>query len=380
MFFQKKNEIHHQKKVLICSNYAWTIYNFRKPLIDELVKNNYSIYLLSQFDGYETRIDSRISGIYHLSISRKGINVFKDLYTYFHILFQFIIIKPNYILLFTIKPVIYGSMVAKILRIPSIPMITGLGTTFIKKNWITHLVKKLYKIALKNQKIVFFQNKEDMDLFIDQNLIKQKQGELVPGSGIDTSKFMYQEKAPSERITFLLVARMIRDKGVVEFVEAASLAKAKNYNVKFKLLGPVGVQNRTAISEKTIKKWNDDDIIEYIGETDHVIKHISEADCIVLPSYREGTSRVLLEAASIGRPIITTNVPGCKEIVDNEINGLICKVRDSQDLFSKIERMISLNHHERVQMGLMGRKKVKNEFDSTIVNEIYLRSLKRIKL
>ena len=374
MFFDKKNSTE-KKKVLICSNYAWTIYNFRKPLINDLIENNYDVELLSQFDGYQTKINNQISGIHHLSISRKGVNIFKDLYTFIDIYKKLITIKPDYILLFTIKPVIYGSIAAKILNIPSIPMITGLGTSFISKNWITAIVKKLYKVALKNQKIIFFQNCDDKNLFLKENLIQKKQAKLIPGSGIDTHKFEYKKMIKKQKITFLLVARMIKDKGIFEFVEAASLVKENNNNVEFKLLGPTGVQNRTAISKKSIKKWQDRNIIEYLGETDNVMEQISKADCVVLPSYREGTSRVLLEAASIGRPIITSNVPGCKEIVDNEINGLLCEVKNSHDLFMKMEKMITLSHAERVKMGLMGRKKVIAEFNSKIVNEIYLKTL-----
>tara|TARA_B100000575_G_C23139248_1_gene662542 strand:- start:3017 stop:4150 length:1134 start_codon:yes stop_codon:yes gene_type:complete len=374
MFFEKKNK-RIKKKVLICSNYAWTIYNFRKPLIDKLIEQNYDVVLLSQFDGYETKINNQISGIYHLSISRKGVNIFRDFYTFIHICLKLITIKPDYILLFTIKPVIYGSMAAKILNIPSIPMITGLGTSFISKNWITTIVKKLYKIALKNQKVVFFQNCDDANLFLEESLIQKKQVQLVPGSGIDTQKFAYKKMIRNKKMTFLLVARMIKDKGIFEFIEAASLVKKNNFNVEFKLLGPKGVQNRTAISEKIIKEWQDINIIEYLGETDNVIEQITKADCIVLPSYREGTSRVLLEAASIGRPIIASNVPGCKEIVDNQMNGLLCEAKNPYDLFKKMKKMITLTHEERVQMGLMGRKKIIAEFDSKIVNKIYLEKL-----
>lgn len=374
MFFDKKNNTE-KKKVLICSNYAWTIYNFRKPLINDLIENNYEIELLSQFDGYQTKINNQISGIHHLSISRKGVNIFKDFYTFIYIYKKLITIKPDYILLFTIKPVIYGSMAAKILNIPSIPMITGLGTSFISKNWITTIVKRLYKIALKNQKVVFFQNCDDANLFLKESLIQKKQAKLIPGSGIDTQKFAYKKMIRNQKMTFLLVARMIKDKGIFEFVEAASLVKKNNFNVEFKLLGPKGVQNRTAISEKIIKEWQDINIIEYLGETDNVLEQIAKADCIVLPSYREGTSRVLLEAASIGRPIIASNVPGCKEIVDNQVNGLLCEAKNSYDLFKKMEKMITFTHEERVQMGLMGRKKVIAEFDSKIVNKIYLKTL-----
>ena len=266
-------------------------------------------------------------------------------------------------------------MAAKIFNIPSIPMITGLGTSFISKNWITTIVKKLYKIALKNQKVIFFQNCDDKNLFLKESLIQEKQAQLVPGSGIDTQKFEYKKMIKHQKMTFLLVARMIKDKGIFEFIEAASLDKKNNFNVEFKLLGPKGVQNRTAISDKLIQEWQDINIIEYLGETDNVMEQIAKADCIVLPSYREGTSRVLLEAASIGRPIITSNVPGCKEIVDDQMNGLLCEAKNSYDLFKKMEKMITLTHEERVQMGLMGRKKMIAEFDSKIVNKIYLKTL-----
>ena len=295
MLFKKENgPTKQKKKVLICSNYAWTIFNFRQPLINNLIKNNYEVELLTQFDGYENKITSQLSGIHSLHISRKGVNIITDLITTLHIIFNLIRIKPDIILLYTIKPVIYGSIASKILKIPSIPMVTGLGTTFISRSWITGVVKSLYKIALKKQKIVFFQNEEDKNLFLVEKLINKNQAKLVPGSGIDTKKYKYVKMSPKKKLTFLLIARMIKDKGVIEFVEAASMIKSKYQNISFKILGPKGVQNRTAISDQVINEWQKKGIVEYLGETDNVLSFIVDSDCIVLPSYREGTSRVLL--------------------------------------------------------------------------------------
>tara|TARA_B100001250_G_C19816742_1_gene798827 strand:- start:7156 stop:8301 length:1146 start_codon:yes stop_codon:yes gene_type:complete len=376
MFFKKRNgKLKQKKKILICSNHAWTIFNFRKSLINDLIKNNYEVELLTQFDGYENKITSQLSGIHSLYISRKGVNILTDLITFFHIIYRLLKIKPDILLTYTIKPVIYGSLATKILRIKTIPMITGLGTTFISQNWITRVVKSLYKIALKKQKIVFFQNKEDKNLFLIENLINKNQARLVPGSGIDTKKYNYVKMPLKKNLTFLLIARIIKDKGVLEFVEAASIVKSKYHNISFKLLGPKDVQNRTAISNEIIDEWQKKGFVEYLGETDDVLPYIVDSDCIVLPSYREGTSMVLLEAAAIGRPIITTNVPGCKEVVEDNINGLLCKEKNSLDLSKKIEKMINLTHEQRTKMGLYGREKIKREFDSKIVNEIYLNSI-----
>jgi glycosyltransferase involved in cell wall biosynthesis len=381
MLFKKENgPTKQKKKVLICSNYAWTIFNFRQPLINNLIKNNYEVELLTQFDGYENKITSQLSGIHSLHISRKGVNIITDLITTLHIIFNLIRIKPDIILLYTIKPVIYGSIASKILKIPSIPMVTGLGTTFISRSWITGVVKSLYKIALKKQKIVFFQNEEDKNLFLVEKLINKNQAKLVPGSGIDTKKYKYVKMSPKKKLTFLLIARMIKDKGVIEFVEAASMIKSKYQNISFKILGPKGVQNRTAISDQVINEWQKKGIVEYLGETDNVLSFIVDSDCIVLPSYREGTSRVLLEAAAVGRPIITTNVPGCKEVVDDNINGLLCKEKNSLDLSKKIEQMINFTNEERSQMGIEGRNKVKKEFNANIVNKIYFNAINELNI
>ena len=368
------------KKILLSSNYAWTIYNFRLPLIRSLTASGYKVSLLTQMDGYDKKIQEEVDNIYPLYISREGINPFVDLRTIFVFLRAIVKLKPDYLILFTIKPVIYGAIAARIMRVPTIIMITGLGTSFISDNWITKVVKLLYRVALKNASIVFFQNVSDRDLFVVERLVKPDIARLSPGSGIDLNKFKYSVPQKNTEISFLLVARMVYDKGIQEYVNAAKTLKKRYPNISFKLLGPLGVQNRTAVPAEQMKVWIKDGVIDYLGETDDVIPHIKTSTCIVLPSYREGTSRVLLEAAALGKPIVATDVPGCREVVENEINGFLCNARDTDDLTEKLNKIINLSIDDKVSMGLKSREKVEKEFCSEIVSELYHQAINEINI
>jgi glycosyltransferase involved in cell wall biosynthesis len=358
--------------VLICSNYAWTIVNFRLPLIKRLIKNGYRVVVVTQYDGYENQIAECVDEIRPLFISRKGVNPLVDSITLLDLVLFFLKLKPDYLLLFTIKPVIYGAIAAKLFDIKTIVMITGLGTAFIADNWITRLVKLLYRFALSSVATVFFQNNDDKDLFLKSNIINPNVCKLTPGSGIDTRQFPYSSLPQNNKMTFILIARMLWDKGIGEYVEAAKIIKLKYPNTKFQLLGPLGVENRTSISDERMAAWEREGFIEYLGETTDVKPYIEKACCVVLPSYREGTSRVLLEAASMGRPVIATDVPGCREIVENRITGLLCRRKDYSDLSNKMEVMINLSFEERKIMGSKGREKIKNEFNQDIVIDLYL--------
>ena len=360
------------KTILICSNYAWTIYNFRMSLIKRLKKEGYKVVVLTQFDGYESIVAKQVDLIKPLFISRKGINPFIDFLTILDLIRNFIILKPSLLLLFTIKPVIYGSIASKFVKVKAIVMITGLGTAFISDNWITKVVKSMYRFALSSVSVVFFQNVDDKNLFLNNKLIISKSCRLTPGSGVDLDKFLMTHLPVKNDMIFILIGRMLRDKGVREFVDAARKIKLKYTNVRFQLLGPLGVENRTAISNQEIDDWQKEGIIKYMGETDDVIPFIRNASCVVLPSYREGTSRVLLEAAAMGRPIITTNVTGCREIVEHGSNGFLCNPRDYLDLSNKIELMLKTPYQSRKIMGINGRKKIENEFNQDIVCDLYI--------
>ena len=364
------------KTIVVSSNYAWTIYNFRMPLIRRLKKEGYKVCLLTQFDGYEKQIAPEVDVIKPLFISRKGVNPFVDFFTIIDFTRHFLKFKPDIILLFSIKPVIYGSVAAKISKIPSIVMITGLGTAFITNNWLTKVVKWLYRFALSSASIVFFQNFDDRNIFLQDKLVDEEVCKYSPGSGVDIDRFSYSMLPKTSEIIFLLIARMLWDKGIGEFVDAAKSIKLKFPHVRFQLLGPLGVQNRTSIKEAEVEAWENEGIIEYMGETDDVTKFIETASCVVLPSYREGTSRVLLEAAAMGRPLIATDVPGCREVVEDGVTGFLCMPRDYVDLSQKIELMLKLSHEVRQVMGARGREKIENEFRQEIVCDLYIDAIK----
>lgn len=368
------------KTVVICSNYAWTIYNFRMALIRRLKSAGYKVIVLTEFDGYENAIKSEVDLIKPLFISRKGVNPVVDIFTVLHLVRYLLKFRPDVLLTFTIKPVIYGSIAAKFAKVRSIAMITGLGTAFIADNWVTKVVKKLYRVALSSVSIVFFQNVDDRNLFVEQKLVAPRVCRFTPGSGVDTDKFAYSTLPTTAEATFLLVARMLWDKGIGEFVEAAKIIKCKYPHSRFQLLGPLGVQNRTSITNGQMKIWQKEGIIEYLGETDNVKKFIEQASCVVLPSYREGTSRVLLEAAAVGRPIIATDVTGCREIVNDGVTGLLCKPRDYVSLAQKVELMLEMSYENRRLMGIRGRKKIKNEFRQEIVCDLYIEVIETCKV
>ncbi len=356
--------------VTFVANTSWYLHNFRLGLIKSLLERGYEVSILAPSDEFSDRL--REAGCYHihLEMDAKALNPLSDLMMIKRLSEHYIKIKPDLILHYTIKPVLYGSLVAGKLGIPFINNITGLGTAFIKSNWVTWLVKKLYRFSQKNADHIFFQNAEDKKLFKKEDLIPGNiPQEIIPGTGVNTDHFnvcSYPKRSP---LTFLLIARLIRDKGVVEFVEAARQVKSEFNKVHFQLLGFLDVSNRTAISREQMQIWTEQGIIEYLGETDDVRPYIADADCVVLPSYREGLPRSLMEAAAMGRPIIATDVTGCREVVEHGVNGYLCKARDATDLAERMKDMIALSIGDRQEMGLKGREKMEQHFDEKIIVE-----------
>ena len=371
-----KSKTIQNNKIVLISNYAWTVYNFRLPLINSLISNGYKVAVITQFDGYEKELKNYGCVVYNLFISRKGINPLIDIITSLHIFFYLFVLKPSVCLTFTIKPVIYTSFVVRFLGIKNIAMITGLGTGFIKGGWLTLLVKKLYRFAFTKVSYVFFQNPSDQQLFWDHNLVDPFKCKLTPGSGIDLQKYVFSKVSnDSNTFIFLLIARLVWDKGIKEYLEAARQLHEEFPEVQFRVIGPSGVQNRTAIPNSEIEKWRSENVIDYLGEVDDVRKYIKNSSCVVLPSYREGTSRVLLEASALARPCIATNVPGCREVVLDEKSGFLCKVKSSHDLYLKMKKMYLLDQGKREEMGLVGRKHVETKFNHELVCQIYLDTL-----
>jgi glycosyltransferase involved in cell wall biosynthesis len=285
-------------------------------------------------------------------------------------------IRPNIYLGFTAKPNIYGSLAAHSLGIPVINNVSGLGTAFIKPGLLTRIVSGLYRLAFHRSATVFFQNRDDLDLFIAARIVRPDRAKLLPGSGIDVRTFLPVHAPGGGKFVFLLIARMLWDKGVGEYVDAARQVRAKAPDVRFQLLGFVDVANRTAVSRAQVDSWVADGLVEYLGHANDVRPHIAKAGCVVLPSYREGLPRVLLEGAAMAKPLITTDVPGCREVVKDGSNGFLCTVRDSGSLADAMLRMLRMPDAERRAMGEAGRRKVETEFDESIVVGRYVDAMR----
>jgi len=361
------------KTITICSNTSWYLYNFRMGLIRALKEQGYHIVLIAPKDDYSDRLEGLGCKHYHIDIDNKGTNPIEDTKLLYQFYKLFKTIKPDMVLIYTIKPNIYGSIVSKLLNIPTINVIAGLGTVFLNDNLSSKVARWLYKVSFNGNRVLF-ENKDDCKEFLAKNLVKKSQTTLIPGSGINTEAFQPKHTpSNSENLIFLLIARLIKDKGVIEYIEAIKSIRTKYPNVQFKILGSYYFGNPSSISEDEVNGWVDDGIIEYLGYTDAVLEEIEKADCIVLPSYREGLSRVLLEGASMSKPIITTNVTGCRDVVDDGENGYLVPPKDSKSLSIAIEKMIALSDEERIVMGQKGRLKVIKEFDEKIVIKHYLK-------
>lgn len=368
-----------QKRILIVLNSAWNIYNFRLPLMRFLRDEGYTVIAIAPKDGYETKIEAEGFQFYHLNLSSKGINPFSDLRTLWQLYKFYRAFSPFCILHYTVKPNIYGSIAAFIAGVKSIATVTGLGTLFISKSFAFTIGRFLYYIAFKFTNKIFFQNHDDLQLFLHMGLASKNKVSVIPGSGIDTSFFAPIKEDLQERpFIFLLIARMLWDKGIGEFVEASTILKDKGYKCQFWLLGDSNANNRSVIPKETIQNWEKKEIIKYIEPTDDVRTYISKAHCIVLPSYREGLPRTLLEAASMEKPLIATNVPGCKDVIENGLNGFLCEVKNSNDLAKAMLKMYYLTKVEKMEMGKYSRLKVCREFDETLVFAHYLSTIEKI--
>lgn len=366
-------------KVLFCVNAAWNIWNFRRPLVEVLLADGHEVAILAPRDDTVPKLEGIGCVVYHLKMNAKGLNPMQDTKLLLRLRQQFRALRPDVILSFTIKNNIFGAIAAKHVRIPFIPNVTGLGTAFLSGGFLQRVAVTLYRTAFRNLPVVFFQNEDDQGLFLENRLVTAQQSRLLPGSGIDLDRFA-AAPFPSDEAAphFLMIARLLRDKGVLEYVDAARRVKAKHPEARFQLLGATGSENRTAINRNTVRSWEAEGVIEYLGTMEDVRPMIERAQCVVLPSYREGAPRTLIEAAAMARPLIATDVPGCRAVVDEGKTGFFCKVRSSESLAASCERFIDLPFSERAAMGLTGRAKMEQEFGHNIVIEAYRRALRDV--
>ena len=367
-------------KVAVIENGLLSTYTMRDGLMKRLLQEGYDVTVLTHTNSFVAQVEK--TGLKVINIGSGNINpvkVSKYIYNLYSALKK---IKPDVCLTFSIRPAIWGNFIARYLNIPTITNITGVGPLFTSKNLAYRIARSIYRNALSKTRKVFFQNFDDMNLFLEKNFVRKEIAERVPGSGVDYILFSPMQPANKNTDTFifLFIGRLIKDKGIFEFVEAARIITKKYPNTIFNVIGPFWQQNlkSNTITKNVLQNWITEGIIDYQGEKKDVKKFIAEADCLVLPSYREGTSNTLLEAASMEKPVITTNTTGCKEIVDDGITGYLCKVRDSKDLAEKMEKMLLLSPVQRNEMGKKGRQKIIREFDKQIVLSAYLKAIDNV--
>lgn len=366
-------------RVAIVLNTSWNIYNFRMNFVKTLLEKGYEVHTIAPVDAYTHYLID--AGCHHhpLRMDSRGINPIKDFGLILELRGIYKKLKPDMILHYTIKPNVYGSIASAGLRIPIINNVCGLGTVFLRKNLLSSIAILLYRWSFRFSKKVFFQNPDDRDLFISKKLVQRSAADLLPGSGIDLKRFTPDPFTRNKAFTFLLISRLITDKGILEYVEAVKRLRAQGLDARFQILGAKDPKHRRGIPLHTISKWIDDKTIEYLGTAEDVQPFIKSADCIVLPSYREGTPHTLLEAASCGKPIVTTGVPGCHQVVEDNRNGLLCESKDAKDLAEKMMLMSRLDDATLQQFGIHGRQKMEREFDESIVINKYLTAISELQ-
>ncbi|KNH08092.1 Lipid carrier UDP-N-acetylgalactosaminyltransferase / Alpha-1,3-N-acetylgalactosamine transferase PglA putative glycosyltransferase [Candidatus Burkholderia brachyanthoides] len=356
---------------LVC-NTAWAIYTYRRGVLRMLTARGAEVTIIAPRDRTFEPLTEMGCRCVELPVASKGTDPREDLKTLMALYREYRATRPHIVFHYTIKPNIYGSIAAKLAGVSSIAVTTGLGYTFIQKSRAAQVAKLLYRFAFRFPREVWFLNKDDHHAFVHENLLAHKdRARRLHGEGVDLDEFAWAPLAAREDFVFVLIGRLLWDKGVAEYVEAARSLKLRFPHARFQLLGPVGVDNPSAISRTDVQKWERERIVEYLGEAHDVRPLIAAADCVVLPSYREGVPRTLMEAAAMGRPIVATDVPGCREVVEHGVTGLLCEVKSATSLASQLKRMLTLSPAERAAMAQRGREKIAREFDEKQVVERY---------
>lgn len=369
------------KKIAIHSNTLWSLSNFRFDLIKDLKEQGYQVCCIAPQDDIseisEPRLRSLNTEVEFIRIDRKGTNPLKDFGYLLRLIKLFKRIEPDIILYYTPKPNIYGSLACQWLGIPYINTVNGLGSGFLSGFPVATVMQGLYKLALRKSTKVFVQNRDDLDYLLKSKVSPVSISSVIPGSGVDVSRFRHEgERKPDpQSLKFLFAGRLIKEKGIYDFVYMAEQLKSKHPNCKFWVVGFLDEGNPSSLSKTELQYLIDAGTIEYKGKTDHIEKYLNTSDVVVFPSEREGLPRTLIEAASCSMPIITYDVPGCREVVRNGVNGLLCQAGDREDLTHAGEKLVKMPQAEIVQLGENGRKRVLKNFDVKLVNQYYLAAL-----
>lgn len=362
------------KKILILANEEIGFYCFRIELAERLMQEDYEVVLSAPKGMYRDTFEKM--GIKRIitPLNRHGTNPLEDIVLFTRYLCMIIREKPSVILTYTIKPNLYGSLAARLCRVPCIANVTGAGILFQNKSLSRSMVSMLMHIAFKKNKCIFFQNRHNMELFQKNRLCGQK-AILLPGSGVNLSKHRYQEMPDStDTVKFLMLGRVCEDKGILEFLQATKIMMDKYANCEFIIAGP---SDDDVLQEKVNETASKYPRLHVFGllSADEASRLIASVHCLVNPSHHEGMSNVLQEAAATGRAVIASDIPGCQEIVDDGVSGFLFQVTNTASLIKAMEKFINLSIDEKKRMGKAGRYKIEQVFDRDIVVNAYLNEL-----
>lgn len=361
-----------KKNILVLTNHVGGLYSFRKEVMKALLDNGYEVCISAPDDD-----DERVSyfenigcHIIKTSFNRRGVNPFADMRLMLRYRKMIKQLKPIAVLTYTVKPNVYGGIACRITGVPQVANITGLGDAIENGGWLQKLALGLYKVGIGNAIQVFFQNQANRDFFVGKGIV-DKESMILPGSGVNLSFHRYQDYPPEGKIKFLFIARLLKDKGTDEFFCMAETIKKKYPNTEFQILGWV-----EGNYEEQLKDLENRGIVAFLGSTTDIRPYLGDVHCTIMPSYHEGMSNVNLESSANGRPVITTNIPGCRETVDDGKTGFLVEPKDAQSLIEAVERFINLPYHQKEAMGREARKKVEREFDRQVVIDEYLKVIR----
>ena len=359
-----------KKSIALVANSTWNIYNFRLNLIDKFLKEGFEVYVIAPVDEY-LAYKEKYPTVRHYGLrmlDRDSTNPLKDTLLLIELTRRYRKIKPDIVLHFTNKPNIYGGMAAWLTGTKSIAVVTGLGYAFIRKGFVQTIISWLYKLSAGFHQKFIFENIEDRELFLRLGIVSAEKAISVKGCGVDTAWFYpYSGGRQHEKFVFTFIGRLLYDKGTREFVEAARRVKSIHRDTEFWIAGELDTENPATVDKDELVQWVDEDVVYYHGFIKDVRQIIAASDCIVLPSYREAIPRTITEAMAMAKPVITTNVAGCRETVDNGVNGYLVSTKSPESLAQAMEKMIHHTAHEREQMGVKGREMTVRLFDDKII-------------
>ena len=367
--------------VLLSANNCRNLAHFRARLLSAFQQEGFRVVALAPLDDQAGELERRGVEVRPLPMARSGTNPVADALLLARYVRELRSIRPLVYCGFTIKPNIYGSIAARLCGVPSIANVTGLGTAFLGRGALWQLTRRLYRAAFRRAHRVFFHNAEDLNTFVAERIVAPEQARVIPGSGVDLEHFRPADEVAEQpgAPVFLFIGRLLRDKGAREFIEAARVVRQRLPSARFQLLGSIDAGNRTSVSAAELQSWVEAGLVEHLGEHQDVRPFVRAATAVVLPTYREGMSRALLEAAAMGKPLVGTDVPGCRELVEEGVTGALCKARDAGSLAAAIERIATADATSLQRLGRNARAKVERDFSEEMVVGAYLEAIEELK-